>query len=452
MKTLTFGHFLVFCLLLSSSKVALAVSGYVLDERQPPASVEEASEPLEETFTPETPPTSRFPGLKEKLQTQPPIWRDSVLGFKLRTYYFDRSRSPGPTSEAWALGGSLSYTSGWWRERLSFGGTAYTSQKLYGPEDKDGTLLLKPGQESFSVLGEAFVRLRLGEQTKMTLYRQTLDAPYVNKNDNRMAPNTFEAYTLANLTAERLRWGVSHVTKMKTRNSDEFISMSEAAGFKGTDKDLTMGGARYAFSQDANVGAITQYAWDFMNTVYAEGNWLWRRGERLPLRLSAQYTHQKSIGDEMGGDFSTYVAGGKVSGSYKSATLSIAFSSVSDDSSIRSPFGGYPGYLSLMIKDFNRADEDAWLVGFAYDFENVGLSGLSVFANYAEGNTPNRGDNASPDQSEIDVTLDYRFLSGLLEGLWLRLRWAKVEQDNDVNGAVDTSDVRVIANYEVPIL
>jgi predicted porin len=105
-----------------------------------------------------------------------------------------------------------------------------------------------------------------------------------------------------------------------------------------------------------------------------------------------------------------------------------------------------------MIKSFNRADEDAWLIGASYDFERIGAPGLSSFVNYARGYTPDSGSNASPDQWEFDITVDYRFQSKLLKGLWLRARAAFVDQDNTVAGASDVDDIRVILNYDLPIL
>ena len=37
----------------------------------------------------------------------------------------------------------------------------HMKQKLYGPSRRDGTLLLGPGQDGYTVAGEAFLRLRL---------------------------------------------------------------------------------------------------------------------------------------------------------------------------------------------------------------------------------------------------------------------------------------------------
>jgi hypothetical protein len=105
-----------------------------------------------------------------------------------------------------------------------------------------------------------------------------------------------------------------------------------------------------------------------------------------------------------------------------------------------------------MIAAFNRADEDAWLVGASYDFARIGVPGLSSFVNYARGNTPDRGANASPDQWEFDITVDYRLQSEWLNGLWLRARAAFLDQDDDVLDVGDVRDYRVILNYDLPIL
>ena len=392
---------------------------------------------------------SLFPNLKKRLESLPPFWRDTRLAVKPRTYYFDRDRDTGD-SVAWALGGALEYQSGWWEERLQIASTLYTSQKLYGPGDKDGTLLLEPGQQSFTVLGEAYVELQLTDSISARGGRTALNLPYINRQDSRMVPNTFLAYGLGGHIIEPLEFTAGHVTHMKRRNSDNFEPMSKAAGLGGTDEPATMAGLRYNFSETINLGFINLYAWEFMNTFYTEGNAGWQLTDDLDLGVSAQFTDQRSVGDELDGDFETSVYGAKVSTTYKGATLSLAFSSTDNDSRIRSPFGSYPGYLSLMVRDFNRAGEDAWLVGLAYDFAEVGWNGISGFINYAEGYVPDSDSTGTPDQKELDITLDIRPTNAVFDGLWLRLRHARLDQDGRF--ADDVRDWRVILNYEVPLL
>ncbi len=430
--------------------VFAAQPDYLTQERPVPGSVKDLREPLSEAFFEEEEIPSFFPRLKQKLESMPSFWRNSSLALNVRSYYYYKDTTNTRDNEAWTLGGSLDYESGWWKDRLKIGAAVYTSQKLYGPQDKDGTLLLKPGQESFTVLGQAYLEGRIAEGINLHLFRQTLNLPYVNKQDNRMVPSTFEAYSLEGRSTHNTDFILSHVTKMKTRNSSKFRYISEVAGFSGTDRGLSLAGARHSISKDINIGAITLYAWDLWNTVYAEGNNVWELSDQVAIRLSGQFTAQQSVGEELDGDFSTHVFGGKAALSYRGVILNFAFSSTGNDSDIRSPFGGYPGYLSLIEKDFDRAGEDAWLLGVSYDFSFLGIDGLSAFANYARGDTPDSGKIASPDQEEFDLTVDYHFKKGPLKGFWLRFRSAHVNQDGP--GGQDIDNFRIILNYDVPIL
>ncbi len=422
---------------------------YTTYETPLPDSVEENPGLMGEGFKIKRFLPSFVPRVREKLEEAPPFWRDTDLVVKPRSYYLTRQRDSGD-NEAWALGGSVEYQSGWWRERLRVAASLYTTQKLYGPQDKDGTLLLGPGQESFTVLGEAYLEAGLPWGVVARAGRTALDMPYLNRQDNRMVPNTFEAYGIGRIAKQGISFILAQVDDMKRRNSDKFESMSEAAGLADTDEPLTTAGVRVALDK-FNLGMISHYAWNFMNTFYTEANLAHTVTENLALSGSAQYTDQRSVGDELDGTFDTHVVGTQVSTSYRYAILRFAYTSTDEESGIRSPFGGYPGYISIIVKDFNRAGEDAWLVGLSYKFTALGMPGLSAFIDYAEGDTPDRGPAASPDQEELDITVDYRFQSQPLKGLWLRGRAAFLDQDNSVDGADDIDDYRLIVNYEVPI-
>ena len=350
------------------------------------------------------------------------------LDLKLRNYYFDRNNEHLPNNEAWAQGGALIYNSAWWQSRVRIGATLYTSQKLYGPSDKDGTFLLKTGQKSFSVLGEAFLEAKLTDDIVFKAYRQEFDLPYMNRNDNRMIPNTFEAYTISSTSSDRFVFGIGQVEQIKLRASDKFISMTRAAGITSKDRGVSTGAFRYTFENGANIGIVNEYGHDFMNIFYTEANTRSRTLLGIGSQLSAQYTRQSSIGDELGGDFDTWSYGLKTAASYAGVVLSLAYTSTSGNAGIISPWGGKPSYLSIMIKDFDRADEDAWLIGLSSDFRRLNIKGLSAFMNYAVGDTPDNGRNASPDQKELDFTVDYRVQNPLLKGLSMRLRHANVMQ------------------------
>src|SRR5262249_16226650 len=128
-----------------------------------------------------------------------------------------------------------------------FGFTAeyFTSFKLYGPDDRDGTLLLEPGQNNIDTFGIANPRINL-DGNVISAFRQRYDLPYVNSQDNRMIPNTFEGYTIAMPKSENetFQYVAGYISEIKTRNRETFQSMSEAAGVAGKERGMIAAGAR----------------------------------------------------------------------------------------------------------------------------------------------------------------------------------------------------------------
>jgi hypothetical protein len=155
------------------------------------------------------------------------------------------------------------------------------------------------------------------------------------------------------------------------------------------------------------------------------------------------------VGDDRltGTAFDTWVLGAKATLRYAGAALILALSTTSSGADIRSPFGTYPGYVSLMERDFNRAGEDAWLVGLAYDFGRLGVPGLSAFFNVAQSTgarDPTTGEPLS-NEREFDLPVDYRVTKkGWLEGLWFRFRGALARD----GGLTTEKEIRLILNYE----
>jgi hypothetical protein len=111
----------------------------------------------------------------------------------------------------------VTYQSGWLLDTFAIGATHYTSLPLYAPDDKPGSLLLTPGQGAIGVLGEAWAALRYKEYALLKGYRQLIDAGYVNPQDNRMVPNTFEALMLSG-NVGWFRYGVGYLWSIKPRD------------------------------------------------------------------------------------------------------------------------------------------------------------------------------------------------------------------------------------------
>jgi hypothetical protein len=433
----------------------------VLDRGPAPASVHELNSPLDIPFLPLAPVPwalttlrdSLRESLKPQMATLPPFFRDTQVGTNVRLYYFNRDNDltpPRSDNEALTIGGSLAYQSGWLANLFRLGVEGFGSLKLYGPESRDGTLLLLPGQESYAALGRAYGELKYAEYTA-TLFRQYIDTPYVNQQDNRMTPNTFEAYRITG-KYDWVQFAAAYIAAIKPRNDNSFISMSEQAGAPpGRERGMITAGARFTPSKALSFGAINYYVPDTWNIFYTEGNYTWPLTDKLGLNLQAQFTEQDSVGgDNLIGSFQTRVGGAQASLSYGNAVLRAAFSITAKSQNITTPYGTYPGYLCLIEKDFNRAGEKAWLLGFSYDFKDY-VKGLSTIFNFARGTdaVDPATQNGVPNQNEWDVTVDYRIQQGLLRGIWVRVRYAHV---NFSSGGGHSDNVRLIINYPLALL
>ena len=97
------------------------------------SSVEDGQAPLDESFD-----------FREfRLEKRREAFKDTKFEINFRTFYFNRHQFSGANSEAWAIGGWAGLKTGYFLDHIAFAVTGYTSQPLYAPADRDGTLLLE---------------------------------------------------------------------------------------------------------------------------------------------------------------------------------------------------------------------------------------------------------------------------------------------------------------------
>jgi hypothetical protein len=319
------------------------------------------------------------------------------------------------------------------------------------PEARDGTLLLKPEQAGYSVLGVANATLRHADYV-LRGHRQKLDHPFPNRRDNRMTPNTFEALKLAK-ERDRLRFDAGYTWKFKERNNDRFVSLSNRTGV-ARDRGAFFWSALWTPREDLHVGTSGFVVPDLLATIYAEAHYEVAPAEilseRLGLRFDAQFTSQNSLGDDLlaNSPFHTWNIGLRGAASWRGLLVRLGFAITGDERRIESFYGSNPTYIGLMQRTFNEAGEKAVLASLSYDFSYIGVTNLSAIANFAQG-WEGRTAGVRVDAREVNVTVDYRIGSGVLESLWLRVRAAWIEESI---APKDATDVRVILRYEIPVI
>ena len=376
---------------------------------------------------------------------------DSEVMLHFRSYYFDRLNPGDVTNAAWAAGGWVGYRSGWIGDVLRFGAVAYTSQKLWGPLDKDGSGLLAPGQESYSVIGESYVSLKLWDQV-LTGGRFLVNQPEINATDNRMTPITYSGGNLAGQVAG-VSYMLAYLNETKPKTNENFVNFVSAAGIAGSASEpLWLASVSGKPTQDFDWQLSSYYVPNVMQSNYADFRWRTALSADYRLQLGAQAMYQSGVGQRLltALPTSTWSGGLKADLMHAGATATLAYQQTGSGANYQTPYSGWAGYTYMIVKSFNLADMKAWLLGGTYDFGAQGLPGLMLNANLVYGydaiNPSTRA--AQPNWTEYDLTLDYRFSDQRwpewARPFWIRGRAAYVDMRSDGN----IQDYRIILNYE----
>ena len=459
-----------------------SVLGQQTSPTPPPSAAESSTEqgqtPIEESFD-----------FREfRLEKRRKAFEDTTFELNLRTMYIDRNQFDGSYDQAWAHGGWLGMKTGYFLDHIAFGVTGYTSQPVYAPESRDGTLLLETGQEGYTVLGEAYVQIRIVDGHTISVGRKGYDTPFINRNDVRMTPNTFEAIVyqgrteLGRSTSDPapavnndgmglpgqsegnpdskqvvapapapkvdvpvLKYGIGYFDEIKERNSSSFVSMSRDAGVD-VERGVYAAGIVYEKGK-FSIGAIDYFSEDIINIAYGETKMELPISDDWRPRLAFQFVDQRSTGDELlqGSSFSNQQFGLKAELPVgKNALFTAAFTHAANgDANMRNPWSGYPGYTSVQVQDFNRAGENAFLIRAGYDCP--GVDGLSAYALAVFGTEPKQAGQFR--QDEFDVNVQWAPTKGCLKGLSFRVRYAIVQQHG--GNVEDLTDFRAICNYVI---
>jgi hypothetical protein len=411
-----------------------------------PTSTEQGQTQLDGTF--ETP--NRAQTVAEKRRQ---AFEDTAFYGELRSFYMDSNNLNGSQNEAWAIGGSAGLKTGYFRDLFAFGATAYTSQRISGPEDKDGTQLLAPGQHGYSAIGEAYAEVLLSEGIQGTIGYKGYDTPFISRNDSRMTPNTFEAVVVQGALggtdgAPGWHFGGGYFDKIKERDSENFVSMAAAAGAPGgVSRGVSVAGAQFK-SGNFSIGGLEYYSEDIIDIGYLEVKDAFALTKKLRLQVAAQYVDQHSVGTNllMGHQFGAEQFSLKAELAFAGALFTTAYSASGKDNAItlQSPWSAYPSYTAVQVQNFNRSGEEAWMLRAAYNFPM--LKNLSAYALYVHGTRPDVINQYA--QNEYDVNLKWNAAAGRLKGLTLLARYGHVAQAGP--DELHTNQIRLVAYYTLP--
>jgi len=282
--------------------------------------------------------------------------------------------------------------------------------------------------QEYYIQGDYFdTQIKIGAQETVT--------PFLSPHDVRMIPRTFRGISAVNTSVKNLKLSGYYLTDAMTWTDKKFIDI-------GVD-DVYIAGASYQVPLEAvktNVQAWYFTMPDAYDQMYFTASFSKKVNDMI-LHASPTFFTQKSQGDELDGPLDTYQYGFNAGVSAFGFDLTGFYAKTGDDNII-DPWG-YRKIVIQQVKNAARADEDTFAARLAYDFSTVGVKGLSAYVFYADYDTPESGANASDDQTETDLNIQYAF-SGALDGFTARVRHAMV----DVESGNDITDTRFILTYK----
>ena len=316
--------------------------------------------------------------------------------------------------EGYGVGGSVGYTTAEYKG-LSAGATFYTVHGLGGADaETEGTLLLN-GQDSTSVLGQAYLQYKLSN-TVFKVGRQQIDTPLAGSDDIRLIPNLFEAALIINSDLPNTTLIAGHVTKMMglvDGPGDRFHHMSDASPAAGivSNEPVSVVAGIYG-NEDIGIDAQLwdYYAHDVLNAVYFDVTY-----SISDFSVAGQYYTYAEMGavEDAGVKVGYDVMGaqGAYSNEDLGLDLTLAYNKVGDSDMGVSVFGTWGGYPEFVFADetwfysFGTGAQDAQAYSLALDYACPRIDGGSITLKYI-GFDMNE-DYGSQDVDIIDVIASY---------------------------------------------
>lgn len=108
----------------------------------------------------------------------------------------------------------------------------------------------------------------------------------------------------------------------------------------------------------------------------------------IDLRIGGQLMVQGSTGTNLlaAQPFSTWAGGLDLDLFWGPLTLTAIYTQTGSAAAYRAPYGSWAGYTSMIVKDFNRASESAFLLGAKLDLAFIKAPGFAITANAVLGN------------------------------------------------------------------
>ncbi len=398
-------------------------------------------------------------GLAMAIPAQAAFIEDSKASLELRNFYMNRDfrhdTATQSKAEEWAQGFLFRYESGFTEGTVGVGVDAYgfAGFKLDSGRGTSGTGLLLPRNNnrtgdgkvpsSYGELGATF-KAKLSESVlKAGTLRPNL--PTVSAADTRLLPQTFTGVHVNSKEIDNLNIDLGRLGRVNQQASTNNEAIS-AAGSSSSKFDF----ANLSYNL-TDFGLNAGYSYGKLHNIYKQhilnAGHTWNIADGQSLRTDLRYARTKDSGN-YNGKLDNKAAGAMLTYSLGYNKFGLAYQKMSGDNGYVFIDGTNPYLVNyVQILNFGRKDEKSWQARYDYNFEGLGIPGLSLMARYLRGTNIDMGAKKGKEW-ERDTDIVYSFQNDTLKGL--RLHWRNATVRSDVAGKLDEN--RLIVSYTIPLM
>ncbi|WP_394243677.1 OprD family outer membrane porin [Halopseudomonas laoshanensis] len=376
-----------------------------------------------------------------------------------RTMNFNRDfRSSGAGQskrDETATGFVLNFESGYSRGPigLGFDTIAMLGIKLDSTSDDAGTGILPStqgdtGPSNYSEIRGA-VKANILNDTVLRYGVHLPENPVISYDDARLLPNHYSGYSVTNSTIDGLFVEAGRFDKRGDMNGT--FENDSVSTWEDADKSTYLGGT-YEFTDNLSASLYTSDIDDTWKRHFGGIGYSMDLAEGLTLSTDLAYystSDESGAGSNYDNDATSLAV--TLGAGYHGFTL--AAQRMDGDNGFEYDDGSIYVANSVQYLDFNAKDEKSYQARYDYDFEGLGIPGLTFMTRYIRGSDIDTTfEGVSRDTRwERDTNISYTMQAGMLEGVNVLWRNATIRQDAGIDGG-DVDENRLIVSYTWDLL
>lgn len=393
---------------------------------------------------------------------------------KFKNFYLDRQiDQPDPTKTqdfgSWTQGITLDYKSGYHTigaVQLGVDVLAQYALRLSGDRGDNDYIVPfdqvnKKQERDFSKLGLtlkakiAETEVRVGEILPVT--------PVVHFDPSRQLLTTYSGLWLESKDIDNTKITLGYLDGINARYENQFHNFklwpnelnTERNQVKAGQSDgMYVAGVDYQFNPEWAVGyfygdVTNIYRQNYLGLTYNK-----KIDQKNKISGHVRYFDNQESGDALYGDIDSQALSLKGTWTHGSHTVDLGYQQMFGEHGSNAQFfptlAGWvpqPYLANWSVASFIREDEKSWSLGYSYNFDEIGLKGLTATVRHYEGwNIDNGAGLKRGKEDENNLIVNYVHPEGKFKGVGLQWMYIDTNYEN-VPGFVDLEEHRVALSY-----